>query len=204
MPPANQAVRARLERERLDYGNQALHARLAQVDPTSAQRIHPNDPQRVQRALEVYELSGQSLTELYVQKNHKALPFPLLRLALAPSDRHWLQRRIDQRFRQMLEQGFVNEVEKLRVRKDLDAGKPAMRAVGYRQVWNYLDGAMDYEDMIMRGIIATRQFAKRQLTWLRSETDVIWLDMLQPNLLDRVMKQLDKYPWVESSFCRDQ
>mgnify|MGYP005718807643 CR=1 FL=1 len=139
-----------------------------------------------------------------LKKKHKVLPFSLLRLVLAPSDRHWLQQRIDQRFRQMLKQGFIHEVEKLRARTDLDADKPAMRAVGYRQIWNYLDGELGYEDMILRGIIATRQFAKRQFTWLRSESDAIWLDILQSNLLDRVTKLLDQYTWVESSFCRDQ
>lgn len=196
LPEADPAVRARLEQERLQYGNQVLHARLLKIDPDSAARIHPNDPQRVQRALEVYEITGQTVTELYRQKDHKHLPFPLLRLALVPGDRHFLRQRISERFQQMLEKGFVEEVEKLRARPDLDINKPSIRALGYRQIWEFLDGKTDYAEMVQRGIIATRQFAKRQLTWLRAEQEVICLDTLQPKILDRVLLLLNKYCWA--------
>ncbi len=123
-----------------EQGSAALHARLAQLDPVAAARIHPHDPQRIQRALEVYELTGQSLTELCARSRNELLPFRIVKLIVAPAERRVLHERIEQRFRAMLEQGFVAEVERLRARGDLDLDKPSMRAVGYRQVWEYLDG----------------------------------------------------------------
>jgi tRNA dimethylallyltransferase len=176
LPGASQELRRRLTEEAARLGWPALHARLQRVDPESARRIHPNDPQRIQRALEVYELEGRTRTELFAQPSDQLIPYRVLKLALAPAAREVLHGRIEQRFLSMLGQGLVEEVACLRARSDLHLDTPAMRAVGYRQVWQFLDGALSAEEMVMRGIIATRQLAKRQLTWLRSEPDLIWLD----------------------------
>jgi len=198
LPPADPAVRARLAAELAERGSPALHDRLARLDPAAARRIHPRDPQRIQRALEVCELSGRSLTELCALQRAEPLPFRLVKLIVAPADRRLLHDRIERRFRAMLEQGFIAEVERLRARGDLDLDKPSMRAVGYRQVWLYLDGGLDYAKMIEQGIAATRQFAKRQLTWLRAETDAVWLDGADPLLPDRAIGRLR-----ERGFFRD-
>lgn len=176
LPDADPEVRACLDAERRRYGSAHLHARLADIDPAAAARIHPNDAQRIQRALEVYRISGRTLTELYASGKAEILPFRVIKLILATADRSRLHRRIEARFYRMLEEGFVAEVEKLRARPDLDLHKPALRAVGYRQVWHYLDGGCDYPTMVQRGIAATRQFAKRQYTWLRGEIDGYWLN----------------------------
>lgn len=192
LPPADPAVRAWLAAELAEQGSVVLHARLAQIDPIAAARIHPHDVQRIQRALEVYILTGQSLTELCDGSHNEILPFRIVKLIVAPADRFVLYERIGQRFQVMLEQGFVTEVEQLRARGDLDLCKPAMRSVGYRQVWEYLDGILDYPAMVERGITATRQLAKRQLTWLRSETDAFWLDSTEPHLLDQLVAKLNE------------
>lgn len=172
LPEANPAVRARIEAQAKIHGWQALHERLAQLDPVAAQRIHPNDPQRLLRALEVCEVSGKSLTELQQARWQAPCPYQLLKIALIPSDREWLRQRLAQRFDRMLEQGFINEVKRLWQRGDLDTHLPAIRAVGYRQVWDYLNGKIDYTQMRDRAIVATRQLAKRQMTWLRSERGI--------------------------------
>ena len=191
LPPANLQLRSRLEAELIRYGSAVLHARLAAVDPIAAARIHPHDPQRIQRALEVYELTGQPITRLYARRQIAAgLGEPLRKLIIAPRERQVLHRRIENRFQQMLEQGFVAEVVNLRVRNDLDLSKPSLRAVGYRQVWEYLDGLLDYANMKERSIVATRQFAKRQFTWLRAEPETVWFDSFAPGLLDRVLEYL--------------
>lgn len=190
LPDADSAVRARLVAEAREYGLEALHARLAEIDPESARRIHPNDPQRIQRALEVFELSGRPLSAHFADEVKDGAPQRLLKLAVVPSDRNVLRQRIEARFGQMLEQGFVAEVERLYRRGDLGPHLPSIRAVGYRQVWQYLAGELDYAQMRERAIIATRQYAKRQLTWLRGEEDVIWLDADAPRLLDRTLQSL--------------
>ena len=190
LPSADSVVRARLAVDMAEQGSVALHSRLAQIDPVTAARIHPHDAQRIQRALEVYELTGQSLTELCSGSRNESLPFRIIKRIVAPAERRILHERIEQRFWAMLEQGFVAEVERLRARGDLDLNKPAMRAVGYRQVWSYLDGVLDYPAMVERGIVATRQFAKRQLTWLRSESGAIWLDSAAPDGLERLTASL--------------
>lgn len=172
LPEADPAVRARIEAQAQTHGWQALHERLTQLDPIAAQRIHPNDPQRLLRALEVCEVSGKSLTELQQAQWQDPCPYQLLKIALIPSDREWLRQRLAQRFDQMLAQGFINEVQQLWQRGDLDTHLPAIRAVGYRQVWDYLNGKIDYTQMRDRAIVATRQLAKRQMTWLRSEKGV--------------------------------
>ncbi|MDX9768284.1 MAG: tRNA (adenosine(37)-N6)-dimethylallyltransferase MiaA, partial [Ectothiorhodospiraceae bacterium] len=175
MPAADPAVRAAIEARAAREGWEALHACLAEVDPEAAARIHPNDPQRLQRALEVYELTGRPLSDFHRQAG-AALPYRPLRLALVPGSRELLRERIARRFLSMLEHGFVDEVEALYRRGDLHPGLPSMRSVGYRQVWSWLAGEIDRETMIAQAITATRQLAKRQLTWLRSYPDVIWLE----------------------------
>ena len=193
MPAADPEVRRRLEAELQDRGGEALHARLARVDPQAARRIHPNDPQRVQRALEVYELSGRPLSAHFSEQNAKPAQVPLLKLALLPRDRTELYARIERRFDAMLEAGLVVEVERLFLRDDLHARLPAMRAVGYRQVWHYLSGDYDYAEMRRRAVAATRQYAKRQLTWLRSEPGLIRLDADAPRLSDDVCQLLREH-----------
>lgn len=190
MPAADPALRLRLQAELAASGSARMHARLAEVDPVAARRIHPNDPQRIQRALEVYMLTGRCLTELYESVKDEVFPFRIFKLILAPADRHLLHRRIERRFQEMLDRGLVAEVEALYGRGDLGLDKPSMRAVGYRQIWEYLDGLTDYDEMVQRGVAATRQFAKRQLTWLRSEDDAIWLDSLAPDIVDQAFNRL--------------
>ena len=200
MPAADPDVRAQIEEEAARLGWQALHDQLAIIDPVSAARIHPNDPQRLSRALEVYRVSGRSMTELRQQQSAQSteaaasglqqLPYTVANLAIAPANRQVLHRRIEQRFTLMLEQGFIDEVVALRERSDLHAGLPSIRAVGYRQVWDYLDGKLTSAEMRERGIIATRQLAKRQFTWLRSWTDLHWLDSLDCDNLPRALKYL--------------
>lgn len=190
LPAADPVVRARLEAEAARWGWETLHQRLQRVDPRAAARIHPNDPQRLQRALEVYELTGRPLSELQ-QGGSDALPYRVLALVLAP-ERELLHRRIQERFHRMLEQGLIGEVEGLFRRGDLGPDKPSIRCVGYRQVWSYLAGEVDYPTMVRQGITATRQLAKRQFTWLRSEPDAHRLDSLDTHLLDKVLKWLGR------------
>jgi len=182
LPEANPAIRARLEAEAVTHGWQALHDRLARIDPVAAQRIHPNDPQRLQRALEVFELTGKSLTELQQATWHEACPYALFKIALIPENRAWLHTRLEQRFDQMLTQGVVDEVRQLLTRGDLNTHLPAIRAVGYRQIWDYLINEIDYNQMRDRAIVATRQLAKRQMTWLRSEKGISCYDPQELNL----------------------
>ncbi|WP_333797593.1 tRNA (adenosine(37)-N6)-dimethylallyltransferase MiaA [Rheinheimera sp.] len=174
LPEADPEIRAELEQRAAVEGWQALHQQLAEVDPVSAARIHPNDPQRINRALEVYLVSGRSLTDWTTEKGD-AFPYPVQQFAIAPTDRAVLHQRIEMRFMQMLAQGFEQEVQKLKLRNDLHADLPSMRCVGYRQMWDYLDGLVSYDEMVYRGVAATRQLAKRQLTWLRSWQELNWL-----------------------------
>lgn len=200
MPSADAQVRAELEARARGEGWQALHDELRRVDPESAARIHPNDPQRLVRALEVYRVSGLSMSahrQLQAAENtaggaSKAgqFPYTVAQLAIAPAQRQLLHERIAQRFHLMLEQGLVDEVEGLRQRSDLHPGLPSIRAVGYRQVWDYLEGNLSLAQMEERGIIATRQLAKRQFTWLRGWNDVHWLDSLACDNLPRALKYL--------------
>jgi len=190
LPTADPALRARLAAERAEQGGAALHARLARLDPAAAARIHPADSQRIQRALEVYELTGRPLTELCAVSRNESLPFRIVKWIVAPANRQVLHERIKQRFQLMLAQGFVAEVECLRRRGDLNPDAPSMRAVGYRQVWAYLDGRLDETAMVERGIIATRQYAKRQLTWLRAEAGAVWLDGDENRRLDQAITRL--------------
>lgn len=186
MPPADPEVRARLDAEAQQIGLAGLHARLREIDPPAAARIHANDPQRIQRALEVYELTGKALSEFHGRGRVAAFPYRLIKLILAPRDRKLLQTRIEKRFRNMLDAGLVDEVRRLREREDLTAELPALRAVGYRQVWSFLDGQMGYEEMINQAIVATRRYAKRQMTWLRSETDGKWFVAEAPDVAEQL------------------
>ena len=200
MPAADAQVRESLEADAQRLGWQALHERLAAVDPVSAARIHPNDPQRLIRALEVFLVSGASMTEHRARQIAQStdvgasgsgqLPYTVANLAIAPTDRRVLHDRIALRFGQMLEQGFVDEVKALHDRGDLHASLPSIRAVGYRQVWDHLDGKLTATEMQERGVIATRQLAKRQFTWLRSWADLHWLDSLACDNLPRTLKYL--------------
>ena len=168
MPAADSAIREKIVREAETGGWQKVHQRLAEVDPESAARIHPNDPQRLQRALEIWELTGESMTQLRKkQQDLVSLPFSVCQLAIIPSDRADLHRIIAARFEQMIKDGFIEEVEHLREKYDLNAELPSIKSVGYRQVWQYLEGEVDRKAMQERAIIATRQLAKRQFTWLR-------------------------------------
>ncbi|MDP5293752.1 tRNA (adenosine(37)-N6)-dimethylallyltransferase MiaA [Oceanimonas sp. CHS3-5] len=175
LPPADQQVRAGIEREAAERGWQALHDELAGLDPVAAARIHPNDPQRLSRALEVFRISGKTLTELTESKGDP-LPYKVLQFAIAPAERAGLHQRIAERFHIMLEQGFEREVEALYRRGNLHPDLPSIRCVGYRQMWDYLAGNVGYDEMVQRGIAATRQLAKRQLTWLRGWPGLTWLD----------------------------
>lgn len=172
LPAADPTVRRRLEQEAGMQGWPALHKRLQKIDPISAQRIHPHDPQRLQRALEVHEITGYSLSEHFRRGRSQTLPYHLTKVALMPTDRELLHRRIADRFMQMMDQGLINEVESLYKRGDLNEDMPSIRAVGYRQVWGYLKGQLDYQTMTEKAIVATRQLAKRQLTWARSLQEV--------------------------------
>lgn len=188
LPSADEKVRSEIEAKAALIGWGGLHQELTKIDPISAQRINPNDSQRINRALEVFYLTGKTLTELTAQKG-EALPYDILQFAIAPEKREVLHLRIEQRFHKMIELGFQQEVEKLYRRPDLNENLPSIRCVGYRQMWEYLRGDYDHDEMVFRGICATRQLAKRQITWLRGWTSPIqWLDSLQPaQALEKVL-----------------
>ena len=193
LPAADPGLRAELDRDARDRGWPALHAELAKVDPASAARLDPNDAQRIQRALEVWRLSGRSLTALIAGEGRARPPFAALTLVLEPSDRAVLHRRIEERFRAMLASGLVEEVVGLRARYALDAGLPSMRAVGYRQVWETLEGIEPASTLEARGSAATRQLAKRQLTWLRAMREVVRLDCLRPGLAAEATGRVERF-----------
>jgi tRNA dimethylallyltransferase len=176
MPSASPALRETLAREARKVGWAALHRRLAALDPPTAERIHPNDPQRIQRALEVIELTGRKMSELQQEQREEPFAWRVLRIVACPDSRAELHRRIELRFRQMLADGFLDEVRALRARGDLDRDMPSMRCVGYRQAWSHLEGEIDRAEMVRRAVAATRQLAKRQITWLRRETAALWYD----------------------------
>ncbi|MFT4924318.1 MAG: tRNA dimethylallyltransferase [Phenylobacterium sp.] len=189
LPEADPVIRAELEREAAQVGWAQLHQQLAEVDPVAAQRIHPNDPQRINRALEVYRISGKSLTELSAIKGDP-LPFEVLQFAIAPTEKKELHQRIELRFKQMIDNGFEHEVKMLYQRPDLHLNLPSMRCVGYRQLWEYFDGKHDFDEMIFRGVVATRQLAKRQMTWLRSWQNITWLQSGDKENLQHILSSL--------------
>jgi tRNA dimethylallyltransferase len=188
LPGADPAIRAELDAEALRIGVPGLHARLTSLDPITAARLQPNDSQRIQRALEIITISGQPMSALLAQQTKSERPFDMLALSLEPSDRSVLHQRIARRFELMLEQGFLDEVRKLRERGDLHPDLPSMRCVGYRQAWEHLNGECSYDEMRELGIIATRQLAKRQLTWLRSIPERIVIDCLCPKPGEEVLR----------------
>ncbi|SQA97772.1 tRNA dimethylallyltransferase [Cedecea neteri] len=179
LPSADPEVRAKIEQQAAEQGWNALHRQLEEIDPVAAARIHPNDPQRLSRALEVFFISGKTLTEL-TQTSGEALPYHVHQFAIAPASRELLHQRIEQRFHQMLASGFEAEVRALFARGDLHTEMPSIRCVGYRQMWSYLAGETSHDEMVYRGICATRQLAKRQMTWLRGWEGVHWLDSEKP------------------------
>lgn len=194
LPEANQEVRARLDARAALIGWPGMHERLATVDPTTAARLQPNDAQRIQRALEVFELTGESMTDLYAKQTSEALPYKLLKIALVPSDRKVLHERIALRFEQMLAAGFVDEVKALVAKyPQLTPESTAMRCVGYRQALEHLAGDYDIAELRDRGIFATRQLAKRQLTWLRGMDDTVELDCLDPALNELVFNEINQF-----------
>lgn len=189
LPEANAEIRAVLEREAEQKGWPALHQQLKEIDPEAAAKISENDSQRINRALEVYRISGETMTQLQ-QSKQDALPYQFHQFAIAPNDRKVLHERIEKRFKIMLDEGFKNEVLALYQRKDLHPDLPSIRCVGYRQMWEYLAGECDYNEMVFKGVAATRQLAKRQLTWLRGWQDVTWLDTDSQENLQRVLTSL--------------
>ncbi|MBL4765420.1 MAG: tRNA (adenosine(37)-N6)-dimethylallyltransferase MiaA [Colwellia sp.] len=174
LPAANSDIRQQIAVEAEQSSWQAMHEQLQAVDSVSAKRIHPNDPQRITRALEVFRLTGNNLTQLTAIKGAK-LDGDVLQFAITPQERSTLHARIELRYQQMIAQGFEQEVIKLKARGDLHDNLPSIRCVGYRQMWQYLNGEFDHKEMVFRGICATRQLAKRQLTWLRSWQNLHWL-----------------------------
>ena len=197
LPQADAATRIQLENEAAEKGWAALHAELAQVDGETAARLKPGDRQRIQRALEVYRLTGSPMSRLIGRRESDPLPyrFPYrtLKIALAPGDRAVLHQRIAERFESMLEMGLVDEVRELRGRHALNMEMPSMRCVGYRQAWEYLDGGATKRELKMRGAAATRQLAKRQLTWLRAMDDIEEFDCLRANLAANVAARVSAF-----------
>lgn len=215
VPVGDQAVRDRLQLLAETGGWESLHRRLAVVDPEAATKIHPNNRQRLLRALEVYELTGQPLSGFWKSSGawdrseaHRpdrpgemattVLPYRVVELALRPESRQTLHNRIEARFRMMLNEGLIDEVECLRNRGDLVLSMPSMRCVGYRQVWEYLDGNLTRDELVQKGSAATRQLAKRQLTWLRRWQGASSLDTNSPNLYQNVLKLIDAHTTLES------
>ena len=188
LPEADPQIRAQIEAEAQALGWAVLHQQLLQIDPVAGARIHPNDPQRLSRALEVFRITGKTMTEL-TQQTGCELPYRTLQYAIAPTDRALLRQRIAERFDAMLEQGFEAEVRQLFERGDLSPDLPSIRCVGYRQMWDYLAGVIDYGEMRYRGTVATNQLAKRQLTWLRGWSHPLtWLEtgsQLNPDIILR-------------------
>lgn len=196
MPGADPLVRQQITDMAQLHGWAHVHALLQEVDPESAGRIHPNDPQRLQRALEIFLVSGRSMTQWHHESHQEAglsdIPFDLHFLSIQPRSRGVLHDRIASRFRQMLQDGLVQEVISLRARGDLTLELPSMRAVGYRQVWRHIEGELSFDGMVEQGIIATRQLAKRQITWLRSWENLRDFDSENPETLELVLKFVDR------------
>ena len=194
LPEADPLIRAALDAEAAQIGWPAMHNKLAMIDPQTAARLEPNDTQRIQRALEVYKITGETMTSLFAKQTNQALPYQLLKISLVPSDRKVLHERIALRFDQMLAAGFVEEVRALIAKyPSLTAESTAMRCVGYRQALEHLSGEYDVAELRDRGIFATRQLAKRQLTWLRGMKDIVELDCLEHNLNELVFNEINQF-----------
>jgi tRNA dimethylallyltransferase len=190
LPQSNPKVRAALDAEIAQHGIQHLHQQLAQVDAETAARLHPTDTQRIQRAMEIYRITGKTMSALIGLQQSAELPYRIIPIALVPSDRAQLHARIATRFRAMLEQGLVDELRILREKYPLHPNMTAMRCVGYRQAWQFMEGEISDVQLLETGIAATRQLAKRQLTWLRAMPDNIELDCLAPKLERTVLDTL--------------
>jgi tRNA dimethylallyltransferase len=190
LPSSNPEIRARLSERAAREGWAKLHEELTVIDPTVASRINVNDTQRLQRALEIYEITGEAPSAVQAKAPRVQSDYRFIKVALIPEDRAWLHARIEMRFRQMLDQGFMAEVERLKARRELHADLPYLRTVGYRQAWEYLTGAINYTEMTERAIAATRQLAKRQLTWLRSYPGIRPFDPKNSGLFDEVLGYL--------------
>jgi len=190
LPPSDPVVRAALDAEIAEHGIEHLHSELAKVDAETAARLKPADTQRIQRAMEIYRLTGQPMSVLIAEQKSDELPYRITSIALVPGDRAQLHARIATRFKAMLKQGLVDELHLLREKYPLHPNMTAMRCVGYRQAWQFMEGEIDDVQLLETGIIATRQLAKRQLTWLRSMQDNIELDCLVPDLAQRVINTL--------------
>jgi tRNA dimethylallyltransferase len=188
LPEADPMIRLMIDTMAREQGWPAVHAKLSELDAATARRLEPNDAQRIQRALEIYYITGKTLAELLQKPRYVYFPYSPIRMALVPSDRSRLHAEIEKRFDAMLEAGLVAEVERLREEYGLDASMPSMRCVGYRQAWQHLVNRSSVEELRSEGIAATRQLAKRQLTWLRSMTDVTVFDTPQPDLGERVLE----------------
>ncbi len=190
LPSADPGVRDSLVQQAAEIGWPAMHEILQQKDPLAASRIHPNDPQRIQRALEVIAISGQPISELQAQSAGEPLPYRLHKMIVAPSQRSVLHQRIALRFEMMMKAGFIDEMKSLYSRSDLNAALPSMRAVGYRQAWEWLEGSTSFEQMQEKAIAATRQLAKRQLTWLRRESHIMWYDLSTDGVWEEALESL--------------
>ena len=188
LPQADPTLRAEIDEQAVRLGWPALHAELGRLDPETAARLAPNDSQRIQRALEVVRLTGQPMSALYAAQKKNPLPYQTLALGLAPTERSWLHQRIAERFDLMLKAGLVDELVLLRKQYQLHIGLPSMRSVGYRQVWDYLEGKMPQNELRDRGIFATRQFAKRQLTWFNTLSMVELHDCADPATQTRLLE----------------
>jgi len=188
LPQADAGLRAGIDAEAVARGWPALHAELARLDPETASRLAPNDAQRIQRALEVVRVTGRPMADSFARQSNATLPYQTLSLALVPSDRAALHARIAERFDAMITAGLVEEVQALRGKYQLDAGLPSMRCVGYRQAWAMLEGEIPAAELRDRGVFATRQFAKRQITWLRATPDLLALDSLDSRAADQALR----------------
>jgi tRNA dimethylallyltransferase len=193
LPAASPVIRQVIEEQARETGWPALHARLVARDPVIAGRIHPNDSQRISRALEVIELTGRKMSELQQDQKEQALEYRTLKIIACPQPRATLHERIKKRFQQMLEEGFMDEMEALRKRGDLKREMPSMRCVGYRQAWGYLEGEDSFDEMCLKAVAATRQLAKRQLTWLRQETGALWYDPTVGTAQETVFREVQDF-----------
>jgi tRNA dimethylallyltransferase len=193
LPAANPTIRQAIEAQARKAGWPAMHAQLAVCDPVIADRIHPNDPQRISRALEVIEITGRKMSDLQQEQEHQDLDYRVLKIIACPEPRSTLHARIEARFQQMLEDGFMGEMENLRSRGDLRLEMPSMKCVGYRQAWGFLEGKDSFGEMCLKSVAATRQLAKRQLTWLRRETGALWYDPTVESTQESVFRQVEKF-----------
>lgn len=193
LPEADPDIRAQIETIANNKGWAHVHSLLAEVDPQSAERINPNDPQRINRAYEVFLATGKTMTHWYAQDQGQKLDMDVLKIIISPEDRSVLHERIALRFEMMIEQGFLDEMKTLMAEPKNHPELPSMRSVGYRQAWEHLEGKTTFDDFKFKAIAATRQLAKRQLTWLRKEENAIWLDPMKPDYLDQLKQQIEGF-----------